>query len=75
MARKNVKSDNEFVLFDVTYEDGSRRSNRRVASSELQGPDRDEAARWIITEEDRRLGELAGQRRPNIETIKRSPTR
>jgi hypothetical protein len=75
MARKKVKPEAEFVLFDVVYEDGTRRSNRRVASAELQGPDGDEAARWIIAAEDRRLGELAGQPRPNIESVKRSPTR
>jgi hypothetical protein len=40
----------EFILFDVFYEDGSRRSNRRVPSEILGGPDRDAAARAVIKE-------------------------
>ncbi len=34
MARKTAQPS-EFVLFDVIYEDGSQRSNRRVPSNEL----------------------------------------
>jgi hypothetical protein len=35
----------EFTLFDVVYEDGSQRSNRRVPSGVLGGLDGDAPAR------------------------------
>jgi len=75
MARKKTKADTEFVLFDVLYEDGSRRSNRRVPSAELGGLDGDAPARAIIEAQDRELSEISGQPRPAIKTITRSPVR
>ncbi|MDA8232729.1 MAG: hypothetical protein M0006_15470 [Magnetospirillum sp.] len=75
MARKKTKADTEFVLFDVVYEDGSRRSNRRVPSAELGGLDGDAPARAIIEAQDRELGDISGQPRPRIKSISRSPTR
>lgn len=76
MARnKKAKVDNEFVLFDVLYEDGSRRSNRRVPSAALDGPDGDAAARYVIEQQDRELGAISGQPRPAIKSITRSPVR
>jgi hypothetical protein len=47
----------EFVLFDVFYEDGSQRSNRKVPSTALGGMDGDAAARAIIDEQDRVIAE------------------
>ena len=44
MARKPT-ARSEFVLFDVIYEDGSQRSNRRVSADILGGLDGDEPAR------------------------------
>jgi hypothetical protein len=43
----------EFALFDVFYEDGSQRSNRRVPSEILGGLDGDAPARAAIEEQDR----------------------
>src|SRR5271165_715405 len=59
MARKPATRA-EFVLFDVVYEDGSRRSNRRVPSASLGGLDGDAAARAIIEEQDRLIAEKSG---------------
>ena len=40
MARHStVRRVEEFVLFDVLYEDGSRTSNRKVPGAELGGVD------------------------------------
>ena len=47
----------EFVLFDVFYEDGSQRSNRKVPSTILGGLDGDAPARAIIEEQDRAIAE------------------
>lgn len=74
-SSKKVKVDSEFVLFDVVYEDGSRRSNRRVPSTLLGGPEGDEPALAVLEEEDRRLGELSGHPRPAIKSINRSAVR
>jgi len=49
MARKPATRV-EFTLFDVVYEDGSLRSNRRVPSDVLGGLDGDAAARAVIEE-------------------------
>ena len=62
----------EFVLFDVFYEDGSQRSNRKVPGAVLGGLDGDAAARAIIEEQDRIIAEKSGQPVLPIKTIRRS---
>src|SRR5262249_15925301 len=59
MARKPATRV-EFTLFDVVYEDGSLRSNRRVPSDVLEGLDGDAAARAVIEEQDRIIAEKSG---------------
>jgi hypothetical protein len=77
MARKKpgTKANAEFVLFDVTYEDGTRLSNRRVPASVLGGLDGDEPGKAVIEAEDRKIGELSGRPRGKIKSIARSPNR
>jgi hypothetical protein len=62
----------EFVLFDVVYEDGSQRSNRRVPAEALQGPDGEAGAREVIEEQDRDIAERSGVPPLAIKTLKRS---
>ena len=71
MARKPT-ARSEFVMFDVIYEDGSQRSNRKVDSSLLGGLDGDEPARTAIMEQDRAISEKSGMPPLQIKTIKRS---
>jgi hypothetical protein len=71
VARKPTKRT-EFVLFDVLYEDGSRRSNRRVPGEMLGGLDGDGPARAFIEEQDRTIAEKSGLPLVPIKTIKRS---
>ena len=47
MARKPA-SKTEYILFDVIYDDGSQRSNRRVPKDILGGLDGDNPARAVI---------------------------
>jgi hypothetical protein len=77
MARKKpgTNNSNEFVLFDVIYEDGSQSSNRKVPGTELGGLDGDEPAKAIIAAQDRKIGELSGRPRGMIKTILRSSAR
>jgi len=71
MARK-PGSKSEFVLFDVIYDDGSQRSNRRVPKDILDGLDGDAPARKVIEDQDREIAERSGQRMPAIKTVRRS---
>ena len=71
MARKPA-SRSEFVLFDVIYEDGTQRSNRRVPSEILGGLDADIPARAVIEEQDREIAEKSGMPPLRIKSLKRS---
>jgi len=71
MARKPA-SRAEFVMFDVIYQDGSQRSNRRVPSEVLGGLDGDVPARATIEEQDRLIAEKSGIAPLPIERIRRS---
>jgi hypothetical protein len=62
----------EFTLFDVVYEDGSQRSNRRVPSEVLGGLDGDAPARAIIEEQDRLIAEKSGTPAIPVKSIHRS---
>lgn len=73
MARKKRPADTGFVLFDVVYEDGSRRSNRRVPGAELGGLDGDDPARAFIEAQDRKIAEMSGKPPAPIKSIARSP--
>ena len=68
MARKPA-SKAEFVFFDVLYEDGSRRSNRRVPREILGGLDGDGPALAVIEAQDRDIGERSGRPRGAIKSI------
>ena len=73
MATKpGSRPKNEFVFFDVVYEDGSQRSNRRVPAAVLGGLDQDEPAKAAIAEQDRDIAEKSGRAPLKIKTIIRS---
>jgi hypothetical protein len=74
MARKPATRA-EFVLFDVFYENGSRRSNRRVPSEILGGLDGDAPARSVIEEQDRLIAERSGNPVLVVKSIRRSGAR
>jgi hypothetical protein len=71
MARKPT-ARSEYVFFDVVYEDGSQRSNRKVSAEILGGLDGDEPARAEIEAQDRAIAEKSGMPPLNIKSIKRS---
>ena len=73
MARKpGTRNSAEFALFDVVYEDGSQRSNRRVPTALLGGLDGDEPARAAISEQDSAIAEKSGMAPMRIVSIRRS---
>ena len=59
MARKPT-ARTEYVLFNVYYEDGSQRSNRKVPAEILGGIDGDEPARKLVEEQDREISGKSG---------------
>ncbi len=74
MKRRN---ESTFVLFDVTYVDGSVTSNRKVLGSALResagrGLDGDEAARAVIEAQDREIGLASGRPRGVIKSLART---
>ena len=71
MARK-PGARAEFVLFDVFYEDGSQRSNRKVPSDVLGGLDGDAPARTVIEDQDRAIAEKSGVPPIPIKNVRRS---
>jgi len=70
MARKPT-ARTEYVLFNVYYEDGTRRSNRRVPAEILGGIDGDEPARKLIEEQDREISDKSGMAPMRIERLVR----
>ena len=61
----------EFVFFDILYEDGSRTSNRKVPGSELGGVDGDLLAKPYIEAQDRQIAEISGKPRTSIKSLTR----
>ena len=64
--------NSEFVMFDVVYEDGTQRSNRRVPRTLTGGIDGDKPAHEFIIEQDRDIAEKSGRPPAKIKTIARA---
>lgn len=76
MARRpGSRRVEEFVLFDVLYEDGTQTSNRKVPASELDGVEGDEAAKPYLEREDRKIAEMSGKPRGPIKSVTRASRR
>ena len=72
MARKKPRGGSEFVIVDVLYEDGTRSSNRRIPTGELDGFDDDTAIRALIEAQDRKIADYSGRASRTIKSITRS---
>lgn len=70
MAKKPT-ARTEFVLFNVVYEDGTQRSNRKVPADMLGGLDGDEPAKVEIEAQDRAIAEKSRLPPLAIRSIKR----
>jgi hypothetical protein len=64
--------NSEFVMFDVVYEDGSQRSNRKVPRALLGGIDGDKPAYEFLIEQDRDIAEKSGRPPLKIKGIARA---
>lgn len=71
MAKKPT-ARTDFVLFNVVYEDGSQKSNRKVPADVLDDPyDKDKAIREAIEAQDKVISEKSGLPPLAIKTIQR----
>jgi hypothetical protein len=76
MARRpTARRVEEFVLFDVLYEDGTQSSNRKVPGSELDDIDGDLLAKPYIEVQDRKIAQMSGRPRTPIKSVTRSRRR
>ena len=72
MARKPT-ARTEFVFFNVTYEDGSQKSNRKVPAEVLDDPyDKDGAIRAALEAQDKTISERSGLPPLAIKSITRA---
>jgi hypothetical protein len=73
MARKKSKSKaSTYSLFNVTYEDGTVTSNRRVENERLDqafGDSLLDLARTAIQDQDNEIAQRSNQRRARIKAI------
>jgi hypothetical protein len=69
--RPGTNPKNEWAFFDVVYEDGSQRSNRRVPAELLGGLEQDDPALGYIIEQDREIAEKSGRPPLAIKSISR----
>ncbi len=72
MARRStIRRVEEFILFDVLYEDGMRTSNRKVPGSELGEVDADLLAKTYIEAQDRQIAEISRKSQTPIKSLTR----
>jgi hypothetical protein len=64
--------NSEFVMFDVVYEDGTQRSNRKVPRAFTGGLDGDKPAYEFLIEQDRDIAEKSGRPTAKIQSITRT---
>ena len=73
--RKSNGKGPAFMMFNVTYEDGSVTSNRKVGNEQLDdsyGDSIDDLARTAIESQDNEIAHRSGQRRSKIKSIARA---
>jgi hypothetical protein len=71
MAKKQKIEDN-FQFFDVTYEDGSKSSHRKINAAGLS---KDEIEAFALTEimnQDRKIADKGGKNRGTVKTLVKS---
>lgn len=75
MSRRKPAKKPELVLFNVTYQDGSMTSNRRVPGDLVGGLDGEAPIMAFIEAQDREIGERSGRPRAPIKSIERADDR
>jgi hypothetical protein len=72
VGKKQKKIEDAFMSFDVTYEDGSKSSRRKI---NVAGLDADEIDAFALTEimtQDRKIMDMGGKNRGAVKEIVKS---
>lgn len=72
MAKKQKKLEDQFVFFDVTYDDGTKSSRRKINAAGLSDDEVDTFALTEIMNQDRKITEMGGRNRGGVKMIQRS---
>jgi len=75
VTRKRQPLEKGFVLFNVTYADGTVSSNRKVPSTEIDQLDAEASVRAAIEAQDRKIETMSGRSRGPIKAIVRADAR
>jgi trehalose-6-phosphatase len=66
------RSESSFVLFDVTYADGTQSSRRKIPNAALEDPKDEAAVKALIEAQDRTIAIASGRPRGAIKSVARS---
>jgi hypothetical protein len=69
MARRKKPAESGYLLYDVIYEDGSRSSNRKIPTGELDPFDRDGSVLALLEGQERKIAEASGRARSPIKSV------
>ena len=72
MAKKAKAPVATLVSFDVLYEDGTRLSNRKLKSTDIDEYNEIPSAKALLEAQDREIGVLSGRPRDAIKSVSRS---
>ena len=73
MAKKAKKLEDAFVFFDVTYEDGSKSSRRKINAAGVDSDDIEAFAMTELMNQDRKIADMGGRNRGQIKEMVKSP--
>jgi hypothetical protein len=73
MAKKQKKIEDSFVFFDVTYDDGTKSSRRKINATGVDASDLESFAMTEIMNQDRRIAEMSGKSRGQVKALVKSP--
>lgn len=69
MAKNKNTGGPAFLLFDVIYEDGTRSSNRRILTADIDPLERERSVRASIELQDLKIAEASGRTRGPIKSV------
>jgi hypothetical protein len=72
MAKKQKKLEDSFVFFDVTYEDGTKSSRRKINAAGLDKAEIEAFALTEIMTQDRKIAEMGGKNRGTVKDMVKS---
>jgi hypothetical protein len=73
VAKKHKKVEDSFVMFDVTYDDGSKSSRRKINVAGLSSEEIEAFALTEIMTQDRKIADMGGRSRGTVKDIVKSP--